>query len=149
MAQLNYSYDTEPGLPGMIADSSFHDIVGELAASADIGFGLGLKRNTTNGKQCDIVNNVADSFFGIAVFTNVVGGKYFATDAVNIMRKGRIWVPVTVSVTYDEPAYVDVATGRLTNVSTGNVATGGSFKYPWTFDLGKVNNISILEINLP
>lgn len=149
MAQLNYSYETEPAFPGMIADMSFHDIVGDLAAKTDIEFGYGVNRDTTNPRQAAVIDNIADVFYGIATHEHVVGGKYYAKDPVNILRKGRVWVPITVTVAIDEPAYVDIATGKLTNVTLGNVATGGFFRYAWTFDAGKVNNMSILEINLP
>lgn len=149
MAQLKYSYEMEKAFPGMIADMSFHDIVGDLAASEDIGFGLGVKRNASNENQCDLIDTDTDTFYGVAVHEHVPAGKYEQYDPVNIMRKGRIYVPVGVTIVIDTLAYVDVATAKFTNVSAGNVATGGYFRSSRVYDAGATYNLAVLEINKP
>lgn len=87
-----------------------------------------------------------DVFRGISMHIHNEAGKYAITETVNVMRKGVVWVDTAVAVTADEVAYVDLANelGKFTNVSTNNMATGGTFRSTVaTAGLAKV------EINLP
>lgn len=87
-----------------------------------------------------------DIFRGIAIHTHNQNGKYIANDAVNVLRQGVVWVETGVAVNEDEDAYVDLAggIGKFTNVSSGNLATGGKFRSTvGSAGLAKVN------INLP
>lgn len=85
-------------------------------------------------------------FRGIALHQHNEAKKYQAKDTVSVMRKGKAWSEVSVAVTADETAYVDVAAGtkKFTNVSTDNLATGGVFRSS-TAGAG----IAQVEINLP
>jgi hypothetical protein len=77
-------------------------------------------------------------FLGIAMFTQkstvdtgAGNSGYVSGEAVNIMRRGTIWVPVSVSVLDKEAAYVIFAAtnqGKLTNSSSGTYDIGGYFR---------------------
>jgi hypothetical protein len=87
-----------------------------------------------------------DIFRGISLHQHNEAQKYENTDTVSVLRKGQVWCEVSVAVSADEAAYVDVAlaTGKMTNVSTNNVATNGVFRST-TSGAG----LAIVEINLP
>jgi hypothetical protein len=88
-----------------------------------------------------------DSVFrGIAVHIHNVGGTYAANEAVSVLRRGCIWVDTSVAVTKDDAAYVDLAdaSGKFTNVSSANLATGGVFK-----STVAAAGLAKVEINLP
>jgi uncharacterized metal-binding protein len=93
----------------------------------------------------------ADNVFrGIALHENVVPvagvAQYVNTASVSVLRQGAAWVECSVAVTADEDAYVDIAaaTAKFTNVSSGNIATGGKFRSTLA-----AAGIAKLEINLP
>lgn len=77
-------------------------------------------------------------FLGIALFTQkstvdngATTSKYVAGEAVNILRKGFVWVPVSVSVLDKEAAYAIYAStnqGKFTNSSSSNYDIGGYFR---------------------
>lgn len=70
-------------------------------------------------------------------------------DSVALVRKGRIWVPITSDVADNADAYVDVTAGnegKITDVSSGNIGPIGKFRGDWTTaGLG----LAVLELNLP
>lgn len=73
--------------------------------------------------------------------------EYKDGDAVNVVRQGQLWVPVTVAVTADDTAYIIASgadAGKFTNVSTNNIATGGKFRSSTTGA-----GLAKTDINLP
>jgi hypothetical protein len=72
--------------------------------------------------------------------------QYAVGEPVSVLRQGAAWGECSVAVTADEDAYVDIAagTGKFTNVSTDNVATGGKFRSTLA-----AAGIAKVEINLP
>lgn len=62
-------------------------------------------------------------FAGIAHHHHNPKGKYVKNDSIPVTRVGRIIADVAVAVATDDQLYVDLVTGKLTNVSTGNVKT--------------------------
>jgi len=87
-----------------------------------------------------------DLFRGVSVHIHTEDGKYLDTEPVSVMTKGVIWVDASVAVTVDDDAYVDVVdgTGKFTNVSSGNIATGGKF-----MKTTSAAGLTKLEINRP
>lgn len=87
-----------------------------------------------------------DIFRGVSLHEHKPGGTYYANDMANIGKKGTFIVDVSVAVTIDDTAYVDLANaiGKFTNVSTNNMATGGKFRST-TSGAG----LAKLDINLP
>jgi hypothetical protein len=124
---------------GLIADSRIALNVKSAAAEGDVPFGYGCVAGTDDEKQVKVPAADTDVFRGIAVHTHkqspnigTPATEYADEEAVGYMTQGGIWVPTTVAVSNDEDAYVNVAIGgsegKFTNVSTGNIATGGKFK---------------------
>lgn len=71
-------------------------------------------------------------------------------DSVALVRKGRIWVPITSDVADNADAYIDVASGsesKFTDVTSGgNIGPVGKFRGAWpTAGLG----LAVLELNMP
>ena len=64
---------------------------------------------------------------GIAQRTTVCDG-YDVGDAVNVVKKGRVWVKVKGEVMAGQPAYVDNDSGLPTAATAGTAITGGYFK---------------------
>jgi len=79
--------------------------------------------------------------------------KYKAKDVVDVSRKGNTWMKVVTGVTMlpDQTAYLNLAIagqeGKITNVSSNNIATGGVVRKVGTDPDGLV--IAQIEINLP
>ena len=110
---------------------------------------------TNGGSQATTtLSHTTDGFLrGVALHThknkradNTHG--YEATEVVSILRRGRVWVPVTETVAENDDAYVVLATsgseGKFCKTSTGNLATGGKFVTGATS-----GNLAQVEINLP
>ena len=90
-------------------------------------------------------------FRGIALHTNKAPSStntsnYAANDAVNVLRSGCAWVETAVAVNAGQKAYVDMSggIGKFTNVSSGNLPTGGRFA-----STVAAAGLAKLEINLP
>ena len=90
-------------------------------------------------------------FKGIALHTHKEPtsagvANYAANDAVNVLRQGGAMIETGVAVSSGDKAYVDMSggIGKFTNVSAGNLPTGGRFaSNVATAGLAKI------EINLP
>jgi hypothetical protein len=131
-------------------------IVGEdgVAIDASAVTTLGASQGTWTQVQSD-----PGVFRGIAIHRHVekaqVTGvaQYADKEAVDVSRKGVVWMPVVIGVTVlpDEDAYINLAitaeAGKVTNVSSGNIATGGKVRKVTTDPAGA--NIAAIEINLP
>lgn len=82
------------------------------------------------------------TYASVGVFAGIAGHEHRQADsdgvanypvgsAVNCINEGKVYVDATVAVSYDDTAYVIAGganKGKWTNVSTGNIATGGKFK---------------------
>jgi len=110
---------------------------------------------TAGGSQATAtyVYSSSEVFRGISVHTHKMANLtadtsiYAVGEAVGYLTKGPIWVPTVVAVVKDETAYVVVGganAGKFTNVSSGNLATGGKF-----IRTVAAAGISIVEINNP
>jgi hypothetical protein len=107
------------------------------------------------GSQATVSHTYASltAFLGISMFQHqdlrAAGTPgYAATQTMGVVRRGRVRVKVNAAVAVGEDAYVNVATaaeeGWFTNVSSGNLATGGKFR-----TAAADNGIAEVEINLP
>jgi len=152
MGQTDYSLNPAEGFAGMIADSSDTRIK-SASAEVEVAFGLGVVAGTDAEKQVALPTADTDVFRGIAVQTHKGGAdgeyvaKYEVKDALGYLTKGTVWVDANVAVSVDEPAYLIASgadAGKFTNVSTGNIATGGKF----TKTIAGAG-LSVIEINLP
>lgn len=166
MAQLNesdYGFRLDVAQAGQKAGLDF-DHVESFAAEGAVFFGAGVVAGTDPEKQVEVAGSDTDSFVGISVFTHrqeqgfdqsasggaqsSTGAEYRDGDAVNVLRRGRVYVEVTAEVEAGDAAFVDVETsgeeGKFTDVSTNNLATGGVFRTG-----ADVGELAIVEINLP
>lgn len=67
-------------------------------------------------------------FIGIAIRKNTCDS-YAAGDVINVLRKGRIWVPVAGEALSEQAAYVNNSSGKITaNSSSATAISGGVFK---------------------
>lgn len=144
MAQLNYSLNHEFAFKGMKADSRL-DFKATGIAEGTVGFGVGLQRGTDKEFQVLPIDDSGDTFYGVALYEeSQTSGNYPDTKPVNVLRQGSVVVESAVAVNAGEAAYVVPATGDFTNVSTGNVVTGGIF----TKTIASAG-LTVIEINLP
>jgi len=150
MAQTVYELNPERSFPGMLADTSFVNVKSRASEGA-IDFGRGVVAGTNDEKQVKIPASSEDIFRGVAVHSHKGGDNYEAkyedTDAVSVLTRGTIWVETAVPVNNDQDAYLvaeGANAGKWTNVSTGNIKTGGKF-------CKTIANagLTIVEINLP
>lgn len=87
---------------------------------------------------------------GIVLSDNYVAGGRTSSAAkaphmVNIMRKGRVYVPVLEAVTRQTQAYVNYATGQFTAVGGTNAAALNGAVFITSASAG---NLAIVEINI-
>lgn len=162
--EASYGFSLDVAQAGQFAGLDF-DHVESRAAEGAIPFGHGVIFGTDAEKQVAVPADDTGTFAGVAAFTHAkeqgidatategglysTGTEYSDKDAVNVMRRGRIYVELTEDgVTAGETAYVDVTTsgeeGKFTSVSTDNLATGGVFRTG-----GDTGDLAILELNLP
>ncbi len=91
-----------------------------------------------------------DLFRGISLQThkeqNLSGVVQYADkESVSVARQGVFWIETAVAVTADDDAYVLYdGTGKFTNVSTNNMATGGKFRST----VGAAG-LAKVEVNIP
>ena len=111
------------------------DVVSSRSAEGIIAFGLAVTYGTDPENQCDVVDNVADVFLGVAlkqqtiVVPNAGTPQYADKDTVSVLEEGAVWVEVTDDVVAGTAAFVDIANGKFTDVSALNLAVpGGSFE---------------------
>ncbi|MBC3540651.1 hypothetical protein ACFSC6_12235 [Rufibacter sediminis] len=130
----SYNPYMTPGVAGGKYDIR-PDTVSTRSAEEVIPFGRAVTYGTKPDKQCTIINNAADKFMGVALKTHTIAVEadavpgYAISDAVSILEKGAVWVEVTSDVVAGAAAYVDIANGKFTDVSTNNLAVpGGTFE---------------------
>lgn len=111
------------------------DTVSSRAAQEAIAFGLAVTYGTDPEKQVTVVDDTGEVFLGVALRTHTIEVAPAATpayaigDTVSVLESGAVWVQVTSAVAAGAAAFVDVANGKFTDVSTDNLAVpGGRFE---------------------
>jgi len=160
--ESSYGFELDVAQAGQKAGLDF-DHVESFAAEGTVAFGHGVVAGTEDN-QVAVAAADTDDFVGVSVFTHRVpqgidqsasegelystGAEYRDGDAVNVLRRGRVYAEVTANVSAGEDAYVDVLTsgeeGKFTNVSTDNLATGGVFR-----SSASTGELAVVEVNLP
>lgn len=131
MSQLSYGVMAK-GAAGMKYDIR-PDVVSSRAAEGAIPFGRAVTYGTNPDKQCDLVDNAADKFLGVALATHTIDVAPEATpgyadkDTVSVLEEGAVWVEITSDVTAGSAAYVDIANAKFTDVTTSNLAVPNGF----------------------
>lgn len=116
------------GAPGLLFPFVLHSIeTGILQDSKDSEGGFALWGKKGEAGKVYAAKPASDGILlGIAQRTTISGG-YEEGDAVNVVKKGRLWVKVSGEVTAGATAYVDDTTG-LPTATAGTAITGGVFK---------------------
>ena len=116
------------GAPGLLFPFVLHSIeTGILQDSKDSEGGFALWGKTGEPGKVYAAKPASDGILlGIAQRTTVCDG-YDEGDAVNVVKKGRVWVKVKGEVMAGQPAYVDDVSG-LPTATAGTAITGGYFK---------------------
>lgn len=158
--QTSVDIDFVQAFAGLIGDLRTK-IIESALAEGSVRFGIGVVAGTDKDTQIKEVAADTETFRGFAVqkhkarniSTNVT--EYVDEEAVDYLRQGVIWCPVettVATVVVDVPAFLNVAVGgvelgRVTEVSTANLATGGKFRKLATGPDGE--DLALVEINLP
>lgn len=155
MVQLIYPEGMDVAQPGQLVDSR-PSLTISRAADGAIRPGKAVMDGTEVGKQVAVMTDKTKAFRGIARFTHILetprdgsDAEYADTDAVNVLRKGYVWVKVNEAVSAGDTAYVDCANanpakkGDFCKTSTNNVSTGYTFCSSAT-----EGNLAALEIDL-
>lgn len=117
------------GAPGLLFPFVLHSIeTGILQDSKDSEGGFALWGKKGEPGKVYAAKPASDGILlGIAQRTTVCDG-YDVGDAVNVVKKGRVWVKVNGEVMAGQPAYVDDDSGLPTAATAGTAITGGYFK---------------------
>lgn len=127
--QTTYTTTMRPAIAGMKGDMRPEDIVTRIAETT-IGFGVAAFQGTGD-RQVRTANGTAP-FVGVTLMDQgvvqltppVTPDQYTATDDVQVMKKGSVWVLASAAVTAGAAAYVIPASGLFTNVTTANTLVG-------------------------
>lgn len=157
MSQLSYNQYMAVAQAGMKADSMDDHIESFAAEGGSIGIGLAVIAGTDPVRQVALAGAAGGLFRGVTlnpgVLTQDVNGvvTYPVKTIVSVMRKGKVWVPVTAAVAVDSAAYYDNGStpgleGQFNDVNDGTTdpVPGGIFR---TSTSGA--GLAILELNLP
>lgn len=159
MSQTSYSLEQGEAYAGLKVDSRFDTVESHLAEGA-IDFGLGVVAGTDPVRQVKVPAADTDTFRGLSVHRHVEKkqgtgvAQYEDKTTVDVLRKGVLWCvvePTVASLAVDDAVYVNVAVaahkGKVTEVSVGNIATGGVCKKLATGPDGEA--LAAVEINMP
>lgn len=153
MTQLTYNLYMGAKHIGMISDARPH-LIETRAAEGIILFGYAIVEGTDPLTQVKIPAATGKAFRGISISTwakeqDALGdGKYTDKEAVNILRRGEIWVMVNGNVTVDDAAYfvyTGADAGKFRNDATNaDAVPTGVFK-----NSANSGELALIEINLP
>ena len=153
MSQLNYNVNMDVAFEGMLADSVKIAALSKITEGADLEFGLGCKKGTSDNQIVPLAANT-DKFEGVIIHRHREEGELGDKVSVSLLRKGRIYVLVEQDVVAGEAAFVRaVAAGAERAGAFRKDADGGD-----AIDLtGKAEfvtsalagELAVLDINLP
>lgn len=153
--QTSYSQNMPVAVAGMLGDLRDHTIE-SYAAEGDTGFGLGVIAGTDATKQAKKPAGAGGVFRGVTVHEQAqeqalsTGAVVYADgDAMNVLRKGLIWVVTAGAVAIDVPAFFVNSgsdAGKFDDLDDGSTdaVPGGVFRSATTGA-----GLALLEINLP
>lgn len=124
--QTSYSTDMPVGFEGLKVDIGLQDIVSRLNPNVIISIGKFVCRDSGDGniKHPVAATDISDkkARVGVALHAHSMESQsdglspnYKVKSAVNVMRKGRVWVAVEEAVTPASKPYVRYATGVADN----------------------------------
>jgi hypothetical protein len=137
----NATFDMQPAVPGLLADSGFTDKITVPCGAAAHAFGTVVAAVAATGVSVrPIGTNVLQ---GIAIYDATLAGRhnaqdgYVQYDAISTLRRGRIWARASGTCTKDAVAKFDPATGVF--------ADAGTATYPNArFLSGNITSVALL-----
>jgi hypothetical protein len=127
MSQTSVTLYGNAGFIGMLADLSDND-VGSFAAEGVVAIGSTVRRGTNGEKQAVQSSTAVGQgalVFGIALHDHARAAtaqgvtQYAATEAVSVLRKGRVWVQTNDAVVAGSVANLHLASGTFTDAAVG------------------------------
>jgi hypothetical protein len=151
-AQTSYEYDMTIGLEGQIASTSPRQVVTRLSEEI-VPFGRVMVLGTDKDKQCkspqvntDLTNG--DKVLGISTATATKEDDptkdfvyYRAKDAVNLLRKGQVYMKTESAIQPGDTVHVRYATDQEEQTLTWDIDFVADNKIN-----GKINGVSISEV---
>jgi hypothetical protein len=143
----------DPGVPGMLYDAAEADIV-SMIARGPIPFGAYVGPTASGGCALPAAaDDISGGGIALAAPAHATGTGYVLGDAVNVLRRGRVWVTTEGAVTGQTAPFIRYTpSGALTAgglagaVDTGkNVAAKGANFYRGNGTAG----LAVLELNYP
>lgn len=123
-------------------------------AKIPFGYAVGSYAALADGQCAKITTASGLTIVGIAVRSLQVESSfpydpdevsgYGATSPINVLRKGRIWVPVLAAVVRNTQAYVVSATGQFTTNGSGTAVPGSVY-----LTSAAAGGVAQVEVNLP
>jgi hypothetical protein len=160
--QTTYSLEPAVAVAGLIADTGFRDVqsrILEQAAGAAPGRLMVKGTGQDQVKLPTAAGDVTNDAIGFLVWNTMMEPNGFPTpgaavwqdkDAVPVLGKGRIWVPVTGAATLDDGGVFVIHSGADAGTVRGTADASatvlGSSK---VLRSGLIGGVSLVEINLP
>lgn len=153
--QLSYDLAPAAAFAGMKADSGLSDTVSRLADVAlDAGLGVCKGTDTESVKLPTTEGNVTGSFGGIALYNASqmprTANRYAATDAVPVLKRGRVWVQTEATIADDAAIYcIYDATNRGKFRADADTNRAGLVPSAKCIKGVTGAGLALIEINLP
>lgn len=155
--QLSYNQYMGVAFAGMKVDSMDDHVESFSVEDGPIGVGLAVIAGTDPARQVALAGTAGGKFRGVTLFpgtlTQDADGVVAYPDkaTASVLRKGKVWVPVTAAVAIDGVAFFDNGStpgseGQFNSVDDGttDAVPGGVFR---TSTSGA--GLAVLELNLP
>lgn len=159
--QSSFSYDAVKGRPGGLVDAGNTEKISRTANAVAVPFGKFVARRNAEGdsaEQCGLPTATADvtargKGFAIYDHTRKNGSGYEASDQVNIMRKGRMWVDCETAWTDGAAVFVRFAVPGATGLGSvrNDADTANAVALPGCVFVGTGGSagLAMIELNLP
>lgn len=127
MSQTSVTLYGDAAFNGMLADLSDNDI-GSFAAEGVVAIGRTVRRGTNREKQVVQSTTAVGQgalVFGVALHDHAREAtaqgvaQYATTEAVSVLRRGRVWVQTNDAVVAGSVANLHLATGTFTDEAVG------------------------------
>ena len=119
MSQTSVSLYQSAAFKGMLADLTNNDVM-SYSAEAAVGFGVPVMLGTDKEKQV-LVATTGAAAVGFALATHTVEqssagvAQYAATETVNVLKRGRVWVETDDAVVAGTVANLKLSSGKVTD----------------------------------
>lgn len=165
MSQLSYSTYQSAAFAGMLYDNGDNDILSYISeeASAVMPFGIAVAKGTADFGALLMVNG-SSVIVGLAAHTHQVdpgqagntpaGAGIPPKYAINVLKRGRMYVQVEEAVTPASPVFVRFAAGaggtqKGAIRASADTATAVAWTAARFLTSASANGYAVIEVNLP